>query len=207
MGKLLDDFLDYFNTTPPQKRKEDLRELAGWNKIGPLARRVKLNIFADLDGTLIKTASGRIFAKDKNDWVIREDVIAAIKYTNPVVLYIVSNQGGVEKGIISLEDITEKFDNIVKELKLRLPHTEIKYQFCTSNDKNDPLRKPNPGMIMKAFKEDPKLSLNINLMIGDASGKPGQFSDSDKKCAENVPMLYSDVDDFVKIIEYYKIKC
>lgn len=34
-------------------------------------------------------------------------------------------------------------------------------------------------------------------MIGDASGKEGQFSDSDKKTAENFGCEYMDVDDFV----------
>lgn len=35
-------------------------------------------------------------------------------------------------------------------------------------------------------------------MIGDASGKEGQFSDSDKRCAENFGVDYLDVNDFVK---------
>lgn len=35
-------------------------------------------------------------------------------------------------------------------------------------------------------------------MIGDASGKPRQFSDSDKKCAENAGIKYMDVDDFIE---------
>ena len=35
-------------------------------------------------------------------------------------------------------------------------------------------------------------------MIGDASGKPGQFSDSDKKCAENFGIDYLDVEDFLQ---------
>lgn len=38
----------------------------------------------------------------------------------------------------------------------------------------------------------------ISLMIGDASGKPNQFSDSDKKTAENFGCDYMDVEDFVK---------
>ena len=36
-----------------------------------------------------------------------------------------------------------------------------------------------------------------SLMIGDASGKEGQFSDSDKKTAENFGIDYMDVEDFV----------
>jgi hypothetical protein len=35
------------------------------------------------------------------------------------------------------------------------------------------------------------------LMIGDASGKEGQFSDIDKKTAENFGIDYMDVDEFV----------
>lgn len=37
------------------------------------------------------------------------------------------------------------------------------------------------------------------LMIGDASSKPGQFSDSDKKTAENFGIDYMDVEEFVKV--------
>ena len=35
-------------------------------------------------------------------------------------------------------------------------------------------------------------------MIGGASGKEGQFSDGDKKTAENFGIDYMDVDDFIK---------
>ena len=39
-------------------------------------------------------------------------------------------------------------------------------------------------------------------MIGDASGKEGQFSDSDKKTAENFGIDYLDMEDFVKGMRY-----
>ena len=35
-------------------------------------------------------------------------------------------------------------------------------------------------------------------MIGDASGKEGQFSDSDKRSAENFGIDYMDVEDFIE---------
>ena len=35
------------------------------------------------------------------------------------------------------------------------------------------------------------------VMIGDASGKEGNFSDSDKKTAENFGIDYIDIDDFL----------
>ena len=37
------------------------------------------------------------------------------------------------------------------------------------------------------------------IMIGDASGKPGDFSDSDKQCAEHFGIDYIDVRDFLEL--------
>ena len=37
-------------------------------------------------------------------------------------------------------------------------------------------------------------------MVGDASGFEGQFSDSDKKFAENVGMDYLDVNEFINLM-------
>lgn len=68
-------------------------------------------------------------------------------------------------------------------------------------------RKPNIGMIKEYMDfieymnndedEEEKIVYDTILMIGDASGKEGQFSDSDKKTAENFGCEYMDVDDFV----------
>lgn len=74
-------------------------------------------------------------------------------------------------------------------------------------DKDNINRKPNTGMIdqyMDYIKfindnvdEENKIIYDTIMMIGDASGKEGQFSDSDKKTAENFGCEYMDVDDFV----------
>lgn len=76
-----------------------------------------------------------------------------------------------------------------------------------NNDKDNINRKPNTGMIdqyMDYIKfindnvdEENKIIYDTVMMIGDASGKEGQFSDSDKKTAENFGCEYMDVDDFV----------
>lgn len=44
-----------------------------------------------------------------------------------------------------------------------------------------------------------ELSKENAIMIGDASGKPRDFSDSDKKCAENFGIDYIDVEDLLKL--------
>lgn len=55
-------------------------------------------LFADLDDTLIKTATGKTFAEDVSDFRIRLDVLEKIKTMEGLrYLHIVSNQGGIPK--------------------------------------------------------------------------------------------------------------
>lgn len=154
-------------------------------------------LFSDLDGTLIETLSGETFPKDENDWKLKTDVIEAIKKLNPEKLYIISNQGGIEKGYFSEESFENKMINIINSLRKCLPNVKnIDYEYCTTNDKNSAYRKPNAGMIY-FIQQRYGISLTEAMMIGDASGKEGQFSDSDRKCAENAGIAYMDVEDFV----------
>ena len=75
--------------------------------------------------------------------------------------------------------------------------------YCGSNDRNNPMRKPNTGMLEKLFDNyivwSNDCKLKDCLMIGDASGLEGQFSDSDKKTAENFGIDYMDVSEFVNV--------
>ena len=72
----------------------------------------------------------------------------------------------------------------------------------TTTDEQNVFRKPNPGMLQAAYIRFIISRWHIDadkkdmLMIGDASGKVGQFSDTDKKTAENFGIDYMDVEDF-----------
>ena len=163
-------------------------------------------IFADLDGTLINTISGETFPKGIWDMKLNFDALDAIKKVNPKCLLIITNQGGIEKGFVNERNFQFKMAYICRSIK-EYTGVEVEYSYCTSNDKDDLYRKPNIGMIDSLTREMIKRGTIENgietdkiLMIGDASGKEGQFSDSDKKCAENAGFDYSDVNDFIKII-------
>lgn len=167
-----------------------LNKLFGRNKV----------LFCDLDGTLIRTKSGKTFPVDNNDWFIPYMVEQAIENYQPKYIFIVSNQGGIEKGFVKKEEFMEKLDKICGRLKWLCKDALVNAEFCVSNDKEDPMRKPNPGMVLDLIKVY-HLRKWQSMMIGDASGKEGQFSDSDKKCAENAGIRYMDVEDFVKMYE------
>ena len=71
--------------------------------------------------------------------------------------------------------------------------------YCCSMDKNDAYRKPNTGMLEQLYYQYKVESKNECIMIGDASGKPGDFSDSDKRCASRFDIDYIDVRDFLEL--------
>lgn len=162
-------------------------------------------LFADLDGTLIKTKSGETFPKGIWDMEFKFDVLDAIKKMQPFALLIVSNQGGVESGFINRRNFEFKMEYIIRSIK-EYTGVFVEYSCCYSNDNNDEYRKPNTGLLNnlfyrvqnKWFKREHITYDEDCLMIGDASGKKGQFSDTDKKTAKNFGIDYLDVDDFVE---------
>ena len=166
-------------------------------------------LFIDLDGTLIKTISGKTFPEDITDFRIQLSVLDKIveKLPNLNSFYIVTNQGGVDI-YYTKEDIEIKLKTIevfcqrYLDSYYNLSNDEFiitDYQYCDSMDKTNHRRKPNTGMLEWLIKNYKGLQKSQILMIGDASGKPGDFSDSDKKCAENFGIDYIDIKDFLKL--------
>ena len=157
-------------------------------------------IFCDLDGTLIETISGETFPKGIWDMKLRFDVLDTIKKLNPEYILIVSNQGGIENGFVDGYDFKSKSEYIARAIS-GYCNCKCYAMYCETNDKSDPYRKPNTGMLetllVDYVGDDFDYIKSKSLMIGDASGKEGQFSDSDKKTAENFGIDYMDVDDFV----------
>lgn len=165
----------------------------------------------DFDGTLIETASGNTFATDLTDMRIKMDVVNKaldLMQENGVKVFaIVSNQGGVEAGFVSGADIEAKIEYVLRsvhDLAVKRGIRGVLYEkrLCYSNDEQNPMRKPNTGMIddiLMKCKDTVMFSQlkGCSLMVGDASGLPGQFSDSDKVCAEKAGVEYMDVITFV----------
>lgn len=163
-------------------------------------------LFADLDGTLIKTISGSTFPKDENDWELKLEVCDAIRRYAPDKLHIVSNQGGIAAGYTTICKMHAKMRAIIAELAKYII-CPITYEFCGSMSPTDINRKPNPGMLLKFIKLNDISKQDDLLMIGDASGLPDHFSDSDVKCAAALSKygyncMYMDVEDFVCNIAY-----
>ena len=162
-------------------------------------RKQKQVLFIDLDDTITKTISGKIFPTDVTDFKIRREVLDKIADAFPNLYYveIVSNQAGIPR-FVDEDDFKVKIKTIESFMQGYLRNHTMRNIFVNSaycpSTREEIFRKPNIGMLVSysAWKKE-KL-----VMIGDASGKEGDFSDSDKKCAENFGIDYIDVDDFLR---------
>lgn len=167
-------------------------------------------IFADLDGTLIDTNNSVTspFPRGIWDMSLKLYVWDAIKKLQPQIVCIVTNQGGIEKGFVNEENFVKGKMAYVCRALAEYCGCECTFKYCKSNDKGNMDRKPNVGML-ESFSREYFFNEKVSdlkkkmLMIGDASGLEGQFSDSDKKTAENFGIDYMDVWEFVLNVSDY----
>ena len=107
-------------------------------------------LFSDLDGTLIDTISGKLFPEGIWDMHLKFSIFAKIKELKPSFLFIVSNQGGIEKGFVNEHHFCTKLGFIVHSIE-EYCDIPVDYYYCSSNDKDNENRKPNYGMLEDAL--------------------------------------------------------
>lgn len=91
-------------------------------------------LFCDMDGTLIETASGETFPKGIWDMKFKFDVLDAIKNLNPEKIFIVTNQGGIEKGLVLQLSIYVKC-KYVNDSIMDYCGIDTRFMYCESNDR------------------------------------------------------------------------
>lgn len=157
-------------------------------------------LLCDLDGTLIETKSGKTFPEDMNDWKFKPHIKEAIQEYNPRYIFIISNQGGIEKGFVDEKEFYVKFRRIIDEIKT-WGNFIVDGAFCPYNNPECVDRKPNTGLV-DFFRQACVMGYDFDnrhaLMIGDASGLKGQFSNTDLQCARNAGIRYTDVKFFIE---------
>jgi bifunctional polynucleotide phosphatase/kinase len=152
-----------------------------------LTKKYKMAGF-DLDYTLIKTKSGNIFPKDKNDWLLLNDQIKPklleLAKNPEYILVIFSNQKGLgKKSKLTIDDFIEKINNIKKLLN-------INFIFLAALE-DDKYRKPEIGMFKYVKSE---LGIKINkkdsFYVGDMAGRENDKFDTDLKFVLNLKIIF-----------------
>ena len=142
-------------------------------------------VFLDRDGTINKNFG---YVIKKNKFFFLKKAIVAIKFLRKkrYKVIVVTNQSGVARGYFKLKDVKELHQWV--NFKLKKKDTKIdKFYVSTYHPKfskqksQSYLRKPNPGMLLKA-KKDFKIDFRKSFMIGD--------SKTDLLAAKKVNLLF-----------------
>ena len=149
-------------------------------------------VFLDLDNTLITTKTGRTFPINHNDWKPIPKTLKFIKNkkSQGYKIILVTNQGGISKGFLTLENFNTKLKDIQDVIGFKFDKIFI----ALSMDSD--YRKPKTYKLLEDLKKlDWIPDLTKSIMIGDAGGEPSDFSDSDKVFAENLGITFIHVDE------------
>jgi len=134
----------------------------------------------DMDGTMIKPKSGRVHPKSADDWIwcygdMQRETLASVP--EDTLLVIISNQRGAGRKESKQHDLMHKIDNMISELGGR----DIVVMLALNDDE---YRKPAIGM-WTYFQSCYAVRECLGY-IGDAAGRPNDFSCSDRKFADNL---------------------
>ncbi|VDD76920.1 unnamed protein product [Mesocestoides corti] len=166
----------------------------------PEAKSSSKVLALDLDGTIIVTASGKVFPKNTHDWKLFSKKAPAIlqQYVEDgYLIVIVSNQAGLEKNSAKLiGEFKAKVEAVVARLGVA-----VRGYFALKDDIN---RKPRTGMwqALQAANDGVEIDKAASIYCGDAAGREAlgkvrkDHSHCDRLFAENVGIPFRTPEEF-----------
>ncbi|QBC76099.1 polynucleotide kinase/phosphatase [Neophasia sp. alphabaculovirus] len=157
--------------------------------------RTKIAAF-DLDGTLITTASGARFPKNRDDWrlVPAARVLPRLR-SNGFDVVVFTNQANIARGRLTSDDLLHKLKAVETAVGAPL-------SFYVASHKDDVYRKPHAGMWREMIKQFARV--DEAFYVGDAAGRVAprrrDFSDSDLLFAKNAGVRFYTPEQFAKYL-------
>ena len=147
-----------------------------------LGNRTYDTLFLDRDGIINRLRPGD-YVKSWDEFEFLPGALNALTKCNAMFrrILVVTNQRGVGKGIMSLDDLNRIHDRMIEEIERHGGRIDRVY-FCTALSPDDPNRKPQTGMAQQARIDFPDIDFARSLMIGD--------SESDRQFARNAGMAF-----------------
>lgn len=126
-------------------------------------------LFIDRDGVINKRIPND-YVKHWCDFIFIEGVFEAFEIFNSIFgkIIVVSNQQGIGKGLMSLEELNIVHENMVSEIENNGGRIDKIYFSPYLENENSIYRKPNIGMAMDAMSTFPEIDLEKSIMVGDS---------------------------------------
>ncbi len=124
-------------------------------------------MFLDRDG-VINVEKKDHYVLNLSDFIFLDGVTEAIKILSQFfgLLLIASNQRGVAKQLMTIEDLHNVHNYMLAEITKQQGRID-KIYFCADLDNTSPNRKPNPGMALQAQKDFSQIDFKKSIMVGN----------------------------------------
>ena len=124
-------------------------------------------LFLDRDG-VINYEKHKDYIHTWEEFRFYEGVTDALKILSGIFhrLIVITNQRGLGKGLTKPEDLQQIHTNMEYEIVKSGGKLDAIY-FCGDLDDTSPMRKPNPGMGLKAIEQFPDIDPSRSIMVGN----------------------------------------
>ncbi len=124
-------------------------------------------LFIDRDG-VINHEKKADYIRNWNEFKFYDGVLEALEILNEKfgVIVMVTNQKGVGKGLMTIEDLAEIHNNMISAIQLKNGRVD-KIYYCSDLADDSVNRKPNPGMAFQAKRDFPSIDFSKSLMVGN----------------------------------------
>lgn len=139
------------------------------------------SVFLDRDGVINKRLPGN-YVKRWKEFEFLPGAVEALAILSEIFRYvfIVTNQQGIGKGLMSEKDLVSVHEKMLSEIEAGGGRVDKIYHSPHLESENHPSRKPQPGMAMKTVMDFPRVVLERSIMVGD--------SDTDIRFGHNTGM-------------------
>jgi D-glycero-D-manno-heptose 1,7-bisphosphate phosphatase len=124
-------------------------------------------LFLDRDGVL-NHEKREDYILNWSEFRFYDGVKEALKQLADVfgVIVLVTNQRGIGKGLMTLDDLADIHSKMMEEIKAAGGRIDKLY-FCADLDHESSCRKPNPGMAALAKEDFPQIAMNRSIIAGN----------------------------------------
>ena len=165
-------------------------------------------LFLDRDG-VINTRLVDDYVKNINEFEFMPGVLDAFRIFAEIFgkIIIVTNQQGVGKGLMTMQDVESVHKFMLKEIENQKGRVDAIYVCPQLKSDPDNFRKPSPKMAYMAQHDFPEIDLEKSIMIGDMNSDL-EFG---KNCGMytvfigNEPIKIKPDDKYETLLEFAKI--
>jgi len=130
-------------------------------------------LFLDRDG-VINHDKDNDYIRNWEEFRFYDETLEAISIlsTKFGIIVVATNQKGVGKGLMTLDDLNDIHSNMLLHIEEAGGRIDRAY-YCADLSDDSPNRKPNPGMAHQAKLDFREIDLSKSIMVGNRMGDMG----------------------------------